>query len=530
MTTREREGDVFRDDDSTTVGAGNDEASRRTARGVTSERPLRLGAREGGDVLRGLLKRLDLAVNRVDGVGLDEDATRVEVDDDELALRGRDVVEVEDVLLDGDVGGDHDAVDGGDHGAREARSAGRGDDARGEGRNGLKRGLKRRPMARSVMAKSWRAVEPRPRWTRGVDVDAEVGFGVAKRDALGVEQRAGDATRGERRVDRSVASRVDRSAVSHVADERKSERRAVKSDLVRATGERGATRQRDAVSSAVGVVGARRFAKSQRHAVGDHALDDDRGFGVLDLDLFVPGKRAADVRGVVETEEAVFRAAPTREYSAMIFNAVVIRRRRAQRDVRLLHRAVGELRRQAANGVSISRDDETSGGVAVESVNDARRLRGVERHVPRRRAVIDRGRIIAFHHASLDEAFYIVHVRLRRLVQDVDVVVDVHREQRDAGGCVRSRRAFARLRALALDRARCITRRPRTERRFGIFGRHLAARREVMRRRAKPRASSVANFCDANDAHPILPTVQHSDDRRYTHTSVFHNVESASHS
>ena len=53
---------------------------------------------------------------------------------------------------------------------------------------------------------------------------------------------------------------------------------------------------------------------------------------------------------------------------------------------------------------------------------------------------------------------------------------------------------------------------------------------EVMRRRAKPRASSVANFCDANDAHPILPTVQHSDDRRYTHTSVFHNVESASHS
>ena len=99
MTTREREGDVFRDDDSTTVGAGNDEASRRTARGVTSERPLRLGAREGGDVLRGLLKRLDLAVNRVDGVGLDEDATRVEVDDDELALRGRDVVEVEDVLL-----------------------------------------------------------------------------------------------------------------------------------------------------------------------------------------------------------------------------------------------------------------------------------------------------------------------------------------------------------------------------------------------------------------------------------------------
>ena len=336
-------------------------------------------------------------------------------------------------------------------------------------------------------------------------------------------RRASDgAPIGPSRVD------VDRSAVSHVADERKSERRAVQSDLVRATGERGASRQRDAVSSALGVGVARRFAKPQRHAVGDHALDDDRGFGVLDLDLFVPGKRAADVRGVVETEEAVLRSAPTREYSTIFFDAVVIRRRRAKRDVRLLHRTIGELRRQAANGVSISRDDEAAARVPVKSVHYARRLGGVERRVLRRRAVINR-RIIAFYSfASLDEAFYVVHVRLRGLVQDVDVVVDVQREQRDAGGFVRLRRAFARLRALALDRARCIARRSRTERRFGIFGRHPAARREVMRRRAK--ASSVANFCDANDAHPILPKVRHSNDRRYMNTSVFHNVESASRS
>lgn len=87
-----------------------------------------LGDGDRGDVLRRLLVALDLAEERVHALRLDEHADVVEVGDDELLLRWGDGVEVEDVLLDRDVGGDHGAVHGGDH-AGEARSeaqAGRG--------------------------------------------------------------------------------------------------------------------------------------------------------------------------------------------------------------------------------------------------------------------------------------------------------------------------------------------------------------------------------------------------------------------
>ena len=68
-----------------------------------------------GDVLRGLLVARDFAANAFDVLRLDEHVGVVEIGDDEFRLRGGDVVEVEDVLFDRDIGGDHDAVHGGHH-------------------------------------------------------------------------------------------------------------------------------------------------------------------------------------------------------------------------------------------------------------------------------------------------------------------------------------------------------------------------------------------------------------------------------
>ena len=77
-----------------------------------------------GDVLRGLLVARDFAANAFDVLRLDEHVGVVEIGDDEFRLRGGDVVEVEDVLFDRDIGGDHDAVHGGDHRRRRrARGA-----------------------------------------------------------------------------------------------------------------------------------------------------------------------------------------------------------------------------------------------------------------------------------------------------------------------------------------------------------------------------------------------------------------------
>jgi len=78
-----------------------------------------------GDVLRGLLVARDFAANARDVLRLDEHVGVVEIGDDEFRLRGGDVVEVEDVLFDRDIGGDHDAVHGGHHrGAVGARRRG----------------------------------------------------------------------------------------------------------------------------------------------------------------------------------------------------------------------------------------------------------------------------------------------------------------------------------------------------------------------------------------------------------------------
>lgn len=81
------------------------------------------------DVLRALLIPLDLGAYRVRARRLHEHASVVEVGDEKFSLGGGEVVQVEDVLLERDVGGDQDAVHGGDHdggaggAARESASA-----------------------------------------------------------------------------------------------------------------------------------------------------------------------------------------------------------------------------------------------------------------------------------------------------------------------------------------------------------------------------------------------------------------------
>jgi len=76
---------------------------------------LLLGYGARGDVLRALLVPFNLCSDVFDVFGLHEHVRIVEIGDDKLSLRRGDVVEVKNVLLDRDVGGDHDAVDGGDH-------------------------------------------------------------------------------------------------------------------------------------------------------------------------------------------------------------------------------------------------------------------------------------------------------------------------------------------------------------------------------------------------------------------------------
>jgi len=76
------------------------------------------------DVLRALLVPLDLRAYRLHARGLHEHASVVEVGDDKLALRRGEVVQVENVLFERDVGGDHDAVHRGHHGRRARRRLG----------------------------------------------------------------------------------------------------------------------------------------------------------------------------------------------------------------------------------------------------------------------------------------------------------------------------------------------------------------------------------------------------------------------
>lgn len=68
-----------------------------------------------------------------------------------------------------------------------------------------------------------------------------------------------------------------------------------------------------------------------------------------------------------------------------------------------------------------------------------------------------------------------MRVRLRRFIDDENVVVDVQRAN-GVETLASSGVAFARLRARALDRARVLARRTGSERRRGVVGGHAPSR------------------------------------------------------